>query len=303
MDNPYNPYNYNLYRQFFGRKKEIQYIESLLNSQDTPHISIVGESKIGKSSLIFKILQNYNCVQGIISVYLDCDEIDFENSFFQVLNLRLPENAQGIRDYSSFSNFVKKTKAKIIIFLNNFERLSAYDRSSLRSLADNHREELTCILEVLTHKSVQAFGFRSIFKSVTIGLLDDTSIDELRRYGFEKNNIFLEEDEKKMIEYYAGAFPFFNQVVCRYILNSRIDETEPDRDELEVNLRPYYEELWESRTKQEQELLRHINDAEDSMSLKEMKTRGLLTENNDGYHLFSEFFPEFLRMYEKDDSL
>ncbi|MCP4351902.1 MAG: tetratricopeptide repeat protein [Desulfobacterales bacterium] len=309
---------------FFGRKEEMQRIESLLNSPNPECVSIVGERRIGKSSLAFRIFHDIMDSENTISVYLDCDEIserlDSKDGFFQVLNSKFLAYLEGRPDirermesyadnlfnsYSSFKNFVireSRNHFKFIIFMDEFEHLPDKDFaddtffSNLRAMANNPDNRLAYVtvsqssLRALTHKAIKTSGFWNIFTPEMIGLLDGDSISELRRYGFEKNNVSLEQDELKMIDYYAGAFPFFNQVVCKHIFDVKIDDTALNRDTLETELFPYYEKLWENRTKSEQNLLKCLSKGDDNLSLKWMKARGILIKENDGYHLFCGFF-------------
>ncbi len=322
------PYNSDM---FFGRRVEMRRIESLLNSENPACVSIVGERRIGKSSLAFRIFHKIMDSDNTIAIYLDCDELseqcDSKDEFFQILNrkfLACLEGKPGIRErlgsygdklfenYSSFKGFVGKESRnglKFIIFMDEFEHLPDKDFandtffSNLRAMANNSDNRLAYVtvsqsnLRALTHKAIQTSGFWNIFTPEMIALLDDRSVSELRRYGFEKNNTFLEKDEKKMIGYYAGAFPFFNQIVCRYIFDSKIDKAELDRDALEIALLPYYEKLWENRTRDEQKSLENLKDGDQSYSLKEMKIRGLLIKENAGYQLFCGFFLKLVNEY------
>ncbi|MCP4107311.1 MAG: hypothetical protein GY749_17505 [Desulfobacteraceae bacterium] len=328
--NPYKnrgrlPYNSDM---FFGRTGEIRRIESFLNKEHWQCVSIVGERKIGKSSLAFRIFHRIMDYDDTISVYLDCDglpeECNSKDEFFQILNRKfldyiedkpeIREHLAGYGDnlfknYSSFEGFISRegrNGLKFIIFMDEFEHLPDKDFaddtffSNLRSMAYNSDNRLGYVtvsqssLKDLTHKSIKTSGFWNIFTPVMIGLLDGNSIDELRRHGFEKNNLSLEKGEKKMIEYYGGAFPFFNQIVCEHVFDAKLDVSELDTDALETELRPHYETIWEGRAEYEKKLLKNLKSGDDNSSLQDMKTRGLLIKENETYHLFSEFFLKFL---------
>ena len=167
---------------------------------------------------------------------------------------------------------------------NNPANRLAFVTISLKSLKD------------LTHDSVQSSAFWNIFDVRIIGLLDDESIKELRQYGFRKNGLTVTKDEEDKIRYYAGAFPFFNQIVCKHVFDAKMNNAEPIWNSVEIELLPHIEKLWECRTKQEQKLLKSLKDdnVEENFSLKEMNARGLVKKVKDVYRPFSEHFFELI---------
>lgn len=121
---------------FFGREKEIQRIVEML-SGDTPQcVSIVGERRIGKSSLANRVFHQIKKDNNTRAIYMDCDEIAEEckskDQFFQILNQKFGETEtteqEGtlFADYASFKGFVKdggRQGVKTILFLDEFEHL------------------------------------------------------------------------------------------------------------------------------------------------------------------------------------
>ncbi|UCH94166.1 MAG: AAA family ATPase [Candidatus Aminicenantes bacterium] len=324
MTNPYNlrtmiPIDSDM---FFGREKEIRRIEGML-SGDTPRcVSIIGERRIGKSSLAFRVFHKIKKAEDTIAVFLDSGGVPGEcktsDDFFQLLNQKFlednPKNAllgkkEGkiFEDYSSFRAYVKGTgrkRIKSIIFIDEFEHFPdkpfADDTffSNLRSVANNPENRLAFVtisqsyIKDLTIQSIQSSGFWNIFDIEVIGLLNHDHIDRLRTVGFEKTNFKLTAKEIEEIRYYAGDFPFFNQVVCGFIWDSKVDNDPIEWEKLEVALTPYYNKLWENRTKEEQKMLKHLKHKKykSHFALKEMQTRGLLINRKDFYFPFSDFF-------------
>jgi predicted ATP-binding protein involved in virulence len=85
-------------------------------------------------------------------------------------------------------------------------------------------------------------------------------------------------------------------VVCGFILNAKMNEEDIDWDSLEVELHSYYEQLWQDRSEEEQDILADLEHTkpEDGVYLKEMAERGLLVKTNDNYIHFSSFFSRFI---------
>ncbi len=156
--------------------------------------------------------------------------------------------------------------------------------------------------------SIKTSGFWNIFTPETIGLLDDVNIGELRRSGFERNNFFLEQGVIEKVDYYAGNFPFFNQIVCRHIFDAKVYHMELDEDTLQIELLPHYKNLWKNRTGEEQKLLRSLKKrkvVKRDSSLKEMRARGILKKTANFYLPFSKFFFDLIndRTIDVDNSI
>jgi AAA+ ATPase superfamily predicted ATPase len=332
MTNPYNlrtmiPIDSDM---FFGREKEMRRIEGMLSGNTPQCVSIVGERRIGKSSLAFRVFHKMKEAENTIAVFMDCDGLSEEcktkDQFLQLLDQKFLEDNPQIKEllgkkeeklfdnYSSFKSFIKETgrkKMNSIIFIDEFEHLPANQFaddtffSNLRAMANNPNNRLAFVtisktrLKELTHQSIKSSGFWNIFNTETIGLLNHKSIEKLRKYGFDKTDFAITEEEIEKIHYYAGDFPFFNQVVCAFIWDSKVDKEELNWDKLEIALIDHYKKLWEDRTKEEQKLLiklLNINFSDD-FALKEMQNRGLVISDDSLYIPFSDYFS---RLIEKD---
>jgi ABC-type multidrug transport system ATPase subunit len=314
---------------FLGREREMRRIEDMLANDRPQCVSIVGERRIGKSSLAYRVFHKLKQAAAALPVYLDCDEIPDEcitkDQFFQWLNRKFLETLEDrpeiidvdkkggnlFNSYSSFEGFfdiISRKKINSIIFFDEFEHLPkkkfADDSffSNFRAAANNPENRLALVtisrrvLKELAHKSIISSNFWNIFDSQCLGLLDKDSIERLRNKGFEKTGFSLNKAEKQKIHYYAGDFPFFNQVACGFILGAKMNEEKIEWDRLEVELHSYYEQLWEDRSEQEQELLTDLEQTkpESGFSLREMEERGLLVKKNESYIHFSSFFARFI---------
>ena len=87
-------------------------------------------------------------------------------------------------------------------------------------------------LRELTHDSIQSSEFWYIFSLEPIGLIDEKDIIELRQHGFKENEFTIDESEMEKINYYAGAFPFFNQVACSLVFDAKISGTQMEWNRL-----------------------------------------------------------------------
>ncbi len=215
---------------FFGREQERQRIVEMLTG-DTPQcVSIIGERRIGKSSLANRVFHQVKQEDNTRAVYIDCDEIGAEcqskEQFFLLLDKlfceAVKEKPTGnlFADYASFKAFLHaggREGIKTIIFIDEFDHLPdnpfADDTffSNLRALANNPDHRLAfvavskTVLKELIHQAIKSSGFWNIFEIVFVGLLDHESIEKLRRTGLEKTGISFTKEEIEKIHYYAGG--------------------------------------------------------------------------------------------------
>lgn len=311
---------------FFGRTREMEHIMDILSSKQPQSVSMVGERRIGKSSLAFRLYRQIKEKQDTLAIYLDCDslpkECESDNDFYRLLNdafqqeldrdtgmkeragITREELFTGYREFRRFVDGVSQKGLRVVIFLDEFEHLPdqgfADNRffSNLRAIANTPDFSLAFViisetgLKELTHWAIQSSSFYNIFETVFIGLMDPGSIAKLRDKGFQEEKFKLSGEEKKKIGYYAGDFAFFNQVVCAFLWNAKHHEETPDWDDLEVKLVPYYDKLWKGRSRREQVLLKKLKKYNKNIDfdLKALKVRGLLTREGNRYYPFSDFF-------------
>lgn len=309
---------------FFGREREMRRIGDLLSGETPQCVSIIGERRIGKSSLASRVFHELRKAPGTRAVYIDCDglanECGSKDEFFQWLNRKF-KDASGEKgkttlfsDYSSFKAFIGscgKKGVKTVIFLDEFEHLPHDETngnnafadntffSNLRAMANDPANRLAFValsktgLKELTHRCIRSSGFWNIFQVEPVGLLEEESIDGLRRHGFEKTGFSLTAEEREKVHYYAGHFPFFNQVVCGFLWDAKANKTEPVWDDVEVALLPFYKKLWEDRSAEEQERLKKLKGDAD-MTVKELKSRGVVIKEEERFRAFSDYFSQLI---------
>jgi hypothetical protein len=300
---------------FFGRQGEMRRICDMLDGESPQCVSIIGERRIGKSSLANRILHEQKKRGDTIAVYIDCDGLpetcNSKDLFFQYLDRKFSEQAGKFGEvhfnsYSAFKMFIKKRGMeglKTIIFFDEFEHLPdkvfADDTffSNLRATANNPDNRLALVtiskthLENLTHEAIISSEFWNIFESVYIGLLDQKSIVRLRKKGF-KGSVSLTDEELANIHYYAGDFPFFNQMACCCVWDAKKERCNVDWNRLEVKLRPHLKKIWDNRTPEEQKLLKDLNGlgTREEFILNGIITRGIVIVEEKSHIPFSGYF-------------
>jgi hypothetical protein len=307
---------------FFGRQREMNTIRDLI--KHAKNVSIVGERRIGKSSLAFRLYHELKDADNTIAVYIDCDAfpetLSTKQDFYIMLSDTFKhalQDSQSRQDlfacFRTFKRFIEKNAQKgisFIIFLDEFERLvqmpCADDTffSNLRSLGNNPLNNLAYVtlskleLRKLVHHAIQSSKFWNIFHPITLGLIDEPAIKALRETGFQKAGFQLTEEDITFINDFAGRFPFFNQIVCFHVFESKVMNTAMNEIGVKSELIAHYETLWDSRTRQEQILLKKIKKPhmfKQEFLLHDMIVRELVQKENECYFTFSRFFNDLIK--------
>ena len=75
---------------FFGRESEMRRIKAMLAGEVPQCVSIIGERRIGKSSLAFRLFHQMRNADNILAVFLDCHQFSrhcrTEEQFFALLH-------------------------------------------------------------------------------------------------------------------------------------------------------------------------------------------------------------------------
>ncbi len=312
---------------FFGREKELKRITGILSGDNPQSVSIIGERRIGKSSLAMRVYGKLIECGDTLVIFLDCNGLagkcDSSQAFFQAAArcfAQVPGKEPGLKkvlkggkkgpfkDYDSFLDFLEGCAGggvKTVIILDEFEHLPemsfADDNffSHLRSAANNPGHGLAFVtvsrreLRLLTHRAVVSSNFWNIFHNEPVGLLDRESILDLRRFGFARAGFSVTGAEEEKLGYYGGDFPFFNQCACDFLWEAKSNGEEPDWRMLEGKLFSFYQKLWQGRGREEQEVLRVLlekNDCDRGEVLTDLLQRGVVTHEEGLYLPFCEHF-------------
>jgi len=280
---------------FFGRKDLLKRIETELFYDNPQCLSIQGEKRIGKSSLINQVYHEairkeyaaimLNC-QGLIAnirKYIK-DIKNAEDEFFKLLNSEYliclntsqsGNKSPGFYDFISFLSFIKKEAAegqKFLIIFDEFEYLVQAEFAdeiffaNLRSIANDPFFNLAYI--TITQKTLldlereysdfKSSTFAGIFANISVGLLEKESIDDLRQYGFKKHNDELDEKKITLINEYAGLHPYYNNMICNHLYNEKYCSIKFNSGVIEIELEEQYFHIWKHLTGKEKELMEKL---------------------------------------------
>jgi AAA+ ATPase superfamily predicted ATPase/predicted Ser/Thr protein kinase len=255
---------------FFGRVLEIKRIYARLNATPPGSVSIVGERKIGKSSLLNYVYARSSRLQHLeqhdktVMIFLDLQEqknMSLESFVRTLLGIAEIElrgrldiegcalNLDGIKD---LIQRLDQAGYRVVILLDEFDAVTTNPNfnleffSFLRFLANHYSVSYITSsardLQVLCHtKEISDSPFFNIFSTMRLSVFQRGEAEELVRIPSERVGKPLAAYAGTIFDM-AGLFPFFIQVACAHAieyLDDHPDAKEPDFGEVR---RRFYEE-------------------------------------------------------------
>jgi serine/threonine protein kinase len=277
---------------FWGRDKEIRKIYSRLDAPHPQSISVVGERRIGKSSLLNYIysrrnrkthMQNFD---DAIFVYLDFQsraEFDvpkFINFLFSVFQyeskdeLKLPEGEKTLDTLKDVVKELHDAGKRIIVLMDEFESITRnpnFDESFfsfMRALANSYRVAYVTSsrdeLQNMCHnKDISDSPFFNIFSNLPLHPFSPGEAAKLIEVPSRTEGVPLEKYKEKIMEL-AGYFPFFLQIACSTVFEQILEDegAEPDWDHVNKSytdeVYPHYGFVWDRMEEPEKENLRRL---------------------------------------------
>ena len=250
--------------EFYGREREIRRIYSRISSRHPQCISIIGERKIGKSSLLYFVSHEdtrrkwLKDVDSYAFVLMDLQERTDEMSFptffqfiFQALAKQLDdslvpvsliENVETETEfYETFRQIVSnidRQGLKLILLFDEFGLITGSDNfdmaffSFLRSIANNYEcAYITTSREKLQNlcrdTDISESPFFNIFSPVPLGQFDDEEARSLIMGPSVQSGIILHENEVDFVLSIAGRHPLFIQIACAALFDQKSQNDDP----------------------------------------------------------------------------
>lgn len=327
MKNPYlNRVAIRDVNQFYGRRKEVARIFSRIGASRPQSVAIVGERRIGKSSLLNYIYaptvraNQLDGGSGYTFLFMDLQQKRYpsiESFFADLLKLLAdalgePLNVAG-SDFDSvrrvFSDLHNR-KQKLIVLFDEFDAITTNRVFNLdffaflRSAANNYdvayiTSSAKDLQELCHTDQIADSPFFNIFTNVYLRAFTADEAATLVRDPSAAAGVALEPYMKDIIEL-GGYFPFFLQIACSNYFD-HIDENggisdlrridEGFLDESKVHFRY----IWEHFREEEREVIdsyvngRDISKAHEHV-FEELKRAGYFIEDGPTHRIFSRLF-------------
>jgi archaellum biogenesis ATPase FlaH len=338
--NPYlNRVMINYPSDFFGRSREIRKIYSRLDAPHPQSISVVGERRIGKSSLLNYVYQSRNRRrhmqnhENAIFAYLDFQrEADHDVPKFIdfLFNMFTYESKNG-RDYASREKSLDQLKEviqelhnegkRVVILMDEFEAITRNEKfqesffSYLRSLANSYRVAYVTSsyedLQQMCHaKDISDSPFFNIFSNLPLRPFARDEAVELITVPSQTEGVPLEPHVPRILEL-AGHFPLFLQIACSTVFEFLVDnpDGEPNWKQIKKSfadeVEQHYRFIWERMDDPARENLGRIASGKTISKRfefvnEDLERRGYLIESSGGLDLCSSSFKGFVMKQESE---
>jgi len=318
-----NPYlNRNMLRDrrlFFGRKKEIATIYSRLGAARPQSVSIVGERRIGKSSLLYHINQEISRraylkdSTSYIFIFMDFQEKrrasvqEFFDSLFAALKAEAGDKIGSLPKpgYDGFKEVCEKLdrkKMKLVLLFDEFESITKNKNfepeffAFLRSLANNYNvayvtSSVKNLQELCHNREISDSPFFNIFSNLNLTAFTEDEARQFVRQPSKNAGHPLEEHFDIVVEL-AGYFPFYMAIACSILFDFDFEQADPQKTVLENIEELFLDEagmhfqfILNSLNPEEIKTCRKIVDREslsdiDKYNVKDLVKRGYLIQSD-----------------------
>jgi AAA+ ATPase superfamily predicted ATPase len=306
--------------QFIGRRAEIDQITNSLCTMQA--VSVVGERRIGKSSLLYNIVQTGARRLGneVTIAYTDFPGVKDEASFYERccralheangridLDHRKPTGDYRVRD---LENAVRGRR--IVLCFDEFERVlrsPVFQRDffdTLRSLAQSGKLAMLIatghsLADLALDDHIATSPFFNIFRRVDLGLFTPEDAEAFICTRFNSAGVVITREEIERTLRLAGRYPFYLQLACYQLFKMKLDQTGGWEPAFKRDAADHLRDLWKRLKPSEQAAIRSVIDrslinANESL-LEELELRGVLIRDDQahsGWSCFGEVFDQFV---------
>ena len=325
MDNPYTERAMITdTTMFFGRGEELNNIFSRLATSQS--YSIVGQRRIGKSSLLYHLCQpevyrdRMPDPAKCVLAYFDLQTVGelTRERFFKLALRKFAQASNGrLRTeyestYDGFRTFVEDSHDagwELVLCLDEFEVICGrgeFDSdlfAFLRGLSNNYNMAYVTASRWVLHElcqmgKIDSSQFWNIFTTLHLGLFKEKEARDLITVPFNRSEVELSTEDADFVLRLAGRHPLFLQVACCHLFEARqkggVNYTDVEaRFRQEAN--PYFGYIWDHFKDEERLTLYKLShDEQDVDRLAQLERSGSVVRQDGTYRFFSEAFGCFV---------
>jgi DNA-binding CsgD family transcriptional regulator len=246
-------------RRFVGRESQVDQVFSRLRNVEFESSSLVGERRIGKTSLLYHIADpQVRRSHGLppdeyFFVYVDLALIDatttptrlWQYLLRQMMPHLSPADAEWLHavlaDANALDNFtlaevfdrLDAQRRHVVLLLDEFENVTRNENFSpdffysLRSLAIHHRLALITssrreLIELTHSNEIRSSPFFNIFANINVRLLSREDAHALIVNALSETGVQFSEAELETIVRVAGPHPFFLQTASHFMFQAYV---------------------------------------------------------------------------------
>ena len=316
--------------QFHGRQREIERVMARIDSPTPQSVSIVGQRRIGKSSLLWHLtqteihtryLQTPECYLFALLDFQGMQHLDQEGfcrQFGHTLNAAVDFEVPELRDFSAVEATVQeldRAGMRLVCLFDEFETVTrnagfgAGFFGFLRALANGYPVAFITAsrrpLQNLCHtQEISESPFFNIFAQIRLGPLSSAEVHSLITAPSAAAGLPLEPHCDAIVAL-SGRLPFFVQMACSATFECLVEKEEEQLDIDQVERRfleeadAHFRYLWEGCEEEERQVITLLANAQNvppqhTSVFKELATEGYIENGADGNRLFSRCFAAYL---------
>jgi eukaryotic-like serine/threonine-protein kinase len=311
--------------QFYGRKTLINKIYSRIGASRPQSVSIVGDYKSGKTSLLlylshpsiqqqyFDDVENYFCLFLPVSENTNSLE-EFVSYLCQAVSKIVSIDFEYISIMESYNWFkqIVETKTgenkKFIFFMDDFNLITQNEAfpleffSFLRSLANNFNVAYVTssyldLQQLCVSKDVEESPFFNIFTNITMRPFDPEETESFMvKFAFNGKELPLAERE--MVLKFAGPFPYLLQLAGYILAGHNYNQADFKKD-FSDKAEDYFKKIWKQLDEDYKKIMvlvilsRKISNAQNYM-VQELIQKNYIFQKNRKLYIFSPAFSQFI---------
>jgi uncharacterized protein len=310
---------------FFGRVEQLEDIyKRIIGGQS---VSIIGERRIGKSSLLNAISferENYDLPGTFHFVFLDlqsiagCTEDFFLEFLIDVISENTKQSPEGTGRRALWKMaHLRSKKERLIVLLDELDALTQNDRifpdlfAFLRSWSTQCAVPLIVAfregsIERIAEDEKTGSPFLNMFGSVYLGPLEKQEAEELIATPSQSHGISFSDEEVEKILDLSGYFPLLLQIACYHMFELRQSSRISSEWKRELEDRftseaiNHFEYSWSRLSRSEQALLHELDTSRKSEermrdAWKTLVQKGIVISDGEKSRMFSTAFEMFVR--------
>lgn len=242
---------------FIGRQSDLRQIVSRLCSSAHESTSIVGERRIGKTSLL-KYLENkdvaanFNLLpEEFCLVYMDFQGLTditplrfwqrvLEKIERVICTPSLIPEIKKLRTYSGFDLFdledlftlITEEGLTVVLLLDEFEYVTQNPNfgpdffGGLRTLAIHHNLPLVTatrreLVDLCHSEEIKGSPFFNIFANIVLKPFSEKEVDDLLKTYLDGASITFTLEDQAIVQQLGGGYPFFTQIAAFYLYETK----------------------------------------------------------------------------------
>lgn len=321
---------------FFGRKRELNRILSRVSAGRPQSVSIVGDRRIGKSSIL-NALTWKDTQKRFLGDELDCIIVflDFQRfhkmvleDFFLLLEREVRHSfselppLKGLKGYAIYQAILENLQEKgkrLLLLFDEFDAITsnpAFDLdfySFMRSAANNYPVGYVTSSKVELQKicyssDVADSPFFNIFSNLYLRPFERDEALELIEVPSQQAGFPLQRFSEEILAL-AGLFPFYLQIGCSVYFEwiQEQGEAEPDPEELKERFLeeagPHFHYFWDHLDGDSKHVMRQLLEGiqprpEFSFICRKLEKEGHLVKEGAKFRIFSPAFAEYVGILE-----